>query len=141
MGPTPGVTPAAAAPAIAPTERATEKKPAAATGDKGGGSFQQQRRNYRNNRTTTTGGGGQTAGAPPKEPKFEGRCSDLAGHIYDCANTRQADVYAKTTREIAEYVGRTYTYGTDVKIAVEKLAIPTLNMPADPPTDATLSQK
>jgi hypothetical protein len=64
----------------------------------------------------------------------------LTGHIYDCSNTRQADVYAKTTRELAEYVGHTYHYGTDVKIAIETLALPTLNMPNNPPTGATQSQ-
>jgi hypothetical protein len=87
--------------------------------------------------------GQQTAGTSPKEPRFEGRCSDLSGHIYDCSNTRQADVYAKTTREVAEYVGRTYNYGTNAKIAVvETLALPTfLTMPSDPPTGATESQK
>jgi Reverse transcriptase (RNA-dependent DNA polymerase)/Zinc knuckle len=64
--------------------------------------------------------------------KFEGRCDDLKGHIYDYANPRQAaDQYTKTTREICEYVGRTYKYGADTKSALENLAVPTLAPPAD----------
>jgi hypothetical protein len=135
MGPPNDTTPATA-PATAPTEKAGEKKANTAQTDKN--SFQQRRLAYKSK--TSANSGQQTAGTSPKEPRFEGRCSDLAGFIYDCSNTRQADVYAKTTREVAEYVGRTYNYGTDVKIAVETLALPTLNMPNDPPTGATASQ-
>jgi hypothetical protein len=43
-----------------------------------------------------------------QQPKFEGKCTDLKGHIYDYSNARQADLYAKTTKEIAEYVGKEY---------------------------------
>jgi hypothetical protein len=42
-----------------------------------------------------------------KQPKFEGKCEDLKGHIYDCSNARQSDMFVKTTKEIAEYVGWT----------------------------------
>jgi len=34
-----------------------------------------------------------------KRPKFEG--DDLKGHIYDCSDARQADMFIKTTKEIA----------------------------------------
>jgi hypothetical protein len=44
----------------------------------------------------------------PRQPKFEGKCDDLKGHIYDCSNPRQVDLFAKTTKELAEHVGRTY---------------------------------
>lgn len=46
----------------------------------------------------------------------------------------------KTTREIAEYVGRTFKYGSDARLAVENLAIPVLPEPADPPAGATRTQ-
>ena len=52
----------------------------------------------------------QTKGFAPRAPKFEGKCADLKGHIYDCSDVSQSDQYTKTTKEIAEYVGRTYTY-------------------------------
>jgi hypothetical protein len=40
-----------------------------------------------------------------KQPKFEGKCVDLKGHIYDCSDTSQSHIFMKTTKEIAEYVG------------------------------------
>ena len=36
-----------------------------------------------------------------RQPKFEGKCEELKGHIYDCSDSRQADIYIKTTRELA----------------------------------------
>eukprot|EP00978_Attheya_sp_CCMP212_P029308 scaffold103639_cov67-Attheya_sp.AAC.7 len=62
-----------------------------------------------------------------RQPKFEGKCEYLSGHIYDCSDSRQSDVYVKTTNEIAEYVGTNFTYGNDTKIAVKQLtSIPVL---------------
>lgn len=66
----------------------------------------------------------------PRAPKFEGRCVDLKGHIYDCSDVRQSDQYTKTTKEIAEYVGRTYKYGGDTRLAIENdLTLPTFTPP------------
>ena len=48
------------------------------------------------------------------QPKFEGKCDEIKGHIYDCSNSHQSDLFTKTTKEIKEYVGRTYKYGGDV---------------------------
>ena len=73
----------------------------------------------------------------PRAPKFEGRCEDLKGHIYDCSDSKQADMCTKTTREIAEYIGRTYKYGSDVRLAIENLEIPTIEEPEDPEAGAT----
>ena len=48
--------------------------------------------------------------------KFEGKCDDLSGYIYDCADPKQAaDMYMSTTKEISEYVGHTYKYGGEMK--------------------------
>ena len=76
-------------------------------------------------------------GFAPRTPKFEGKCPDLKGHIYDASDSRQSDQYMKTTREIAEYVGRTYKYGGDVRLAVETLTIPTFPVPTDPAAGAS----
>ena len=73
----------------------------------------------------------------PRAPKFEGKCADLKGHIYDCSDVRQSDQYTKTTKEIAEYVGRTYKYGGDTRLTVETLKKPVIVAPTDPPDDAT----
>jgi hypothetical protein len=44
-------------------------------------------------------------------------------------------------KEIALYVGRTYTYGGDIKIAIESLAMPTLKVPTDPAVGATKTKE
>jgi hypothetical protein len=76
------------------------------------------------------------------QSKFEGRCDDLNGHIYDCKGGIQADQYAKTTKEIGHYVGRTYKTGADVKAAIEQIdtRLPTIIQPADPLATATPMQ-
>jgi hypothetical protein len=83
------------------------------------------------------------AGSPPittgssgtsKQTKFDGKCEELKGHIFDCTDVRQSDQYSRTVKEIAEYVGRTYKYGADARMAVEQLARPTIEVPNDPLT-------
>jgi hypothetical protein len=76
----------------------------------------------------------------PKQAKFDGKCEELKGHIFDCTDVRQSDQYSRTVKEIAEFVGRTYKYGADARMAVEQLARPTLEAPSDPPDDATKTQ-
>ena len=76
------------------------------------------------------------AAAIPRPAKFEGKCDDLKGYIYDCTDAKQADAYTKTTKEIAEYVGRTYKYGSDARRSIEKLTTVTIERPADPPDNA-----
>jgi hypothetical protein len=75
-----------------------------------------------------------------QQPKFEGKCAALKDFIYDCSDSKQADVFAKTTKEISEYVGRTYRYGNDIRRAIESLARPTLTQPVDLPDDATKTE-
>ena len=76
----------------------------------------------------TSGSGGnkktfrfKTVSGVHKQAKFEGKCDDLKGHIYDYSHAKQADQFAKTTKEVSEYVGRTYKYGGDIRLAVKIL--------------------
>jgi hypothetical protein len=71
------------------------------------------------------------------QSKFEGKTDGLKGFIYDWSDSRQAEVFAETTREIAEYVGRTYIYGHDTLLAIKNLAMPVHDVPNDPPTNAS----
>uniref|UniRef100_A0A7S2UAI5 Uncharacterized protein n=1 Tax=Attheya septentrionalis TaxID=420275 RepID=A0A7S2UAI5_9STRA len=72
-----------------------------------------------------------------EQPKFEGECKELQGHIYDCSDAkRQSDMFHKTTEEIADYVGRTYWCGHDVRLAVKNLQMPNLEKPENPPSSA-----
>jgi hypothetical protein len=72
---------------------------------------------------------------------FEGKCKGLKGHTHDVSDPRQAaDVYIKTMKEIAEYVGRTYKYGADMRTAIEGLTLLTFDEPTDPVAGATRTQ-
>ena len=71
--------------------------------------------------------------------KFEGKCEDLKGAIYDCSDARQADVFVKTTKEIATYAGRTMKFGGDMRIAIETLEPPVFAIPDDPPAGANMA--
>ena len=77
--------------------------------------------------------------AAPRDVKFTGRCDDLKGEIYDSSSYSQADGYTKTTKEIAEYVGRTYS--AEARTAVETLVLPTFVYPNDPEADASFTEK
>jgi hypothetical protein len=60
--------------------------------------------------------------------------------VYDCSDARQSEIFVKTTKEIAEYVGSNFKYGSDARLAIENLSLPTLVKPADPTTNATKTQ-
>ena len=84
---------------------------------------------------------GQVKPFIPRAAKFEGKSTDLKGHIYDCSDARQSDQFIKTTREIAEYVGRAYKYGGDARLAVETLTIPRIVTPPDPAEGASKGEE
>jgi hypothetical protein len=92
------------------------------------------------NKKPSNPGGQDSKGFMPRTAKFEGKCTDLKGHIYDCSDVRQSDQYTRTTKEIAEYVGRTFTYGGDARLSVENLALPTFPTPNDPDPAATRTE-
>jgi hypothetical protein len=82
--------------------------------------------------------GQQQQDQAPRAAKFEGRCDDLTGHVYDYASPRQAaDQFTKTTCKICKYVGRMYKYGADTKAVLETLMEPTFAEPTDPAATAT----
>ena len=61
-----------------------------------------------------------------KQPKFEGKCEELKGFIYDCSDARQADMFTKTMKEIAGYAGRNYHHSADIRRAIMDLEKPDL---------------
>jgi hypothetical protein len=76
-----------------------------------------------------------------QKTKFEGRCKELEGHIYDICGAQQANQYMKTTEEIGLYVGQHYSLGADIGTAVRTLARPVIEDLADPPPDASIAVK
>ena len=88
------------------------------------------------------GGRASRSGQPgrPYAPScqcFEGETEALKGHIYDLIGSKSADIFIRTTKQIAGFVRRTYTQGGDICLAMENLALPTLEGPTAPTsTDA-----
>jgi len=67
---------------------------------------------------------------------FEGKCEALKGHIYDVSRgvNRQSETFQKTTREIAEYIGREFDDGGEFRTGLVRLQLPDLLEPV-PPSD------
>ena len=65
--------------------------------------------------------------------KFDGRCEDLKGHVYDNNDGRvAADVYTRTTKEIADYVGQKYRQGGDIRSTIQNMRRRTFTRPPHP---------
>ena len=71
------------------------------------------------------------------QPKFEGKTPELKGHIYAVGVENQADLFTKTTKEIAEYAGRHCKQSLDIRTAIETLAEVVIPVPADRGTSNT----
>ena len=75
----------------------------------------------------------------PSRQWFEGETAALKGHIYDLIGSKSADRFITTTKQIAGYVGRTYTQGGNICLAVENLTLPVLQGPTAPTTTDALT--
>jgi hypothetical protein len=58
-----------------------------------------------------------------REQKFSGKCDSLSGFVYDCSDEKQSDRLNIVTKEIAEYVGREYPYGGDIRWTIQNLEL------------------
>jgi hypothetical protein len=76
----------------------------------------------------------------PRQTKFERKCNDLNGHIYDCYDSRQANQCIKTTKQIQDYVGRTFKGGGDERLIFDNLTLPVIPEPDNLPKEATLTK-
>jgi hypothetical protein len=87
------------------------------------GRFQRNRRGFNNNNNNNRN----------QLSRFEGREPSLKGFIDDVTGERNPDQYIKTTKEIVNYVGRTYTKFTSEFInAVNDLELDDPEEPANP---------
>ena len=75
--------------------------------------------------------------------KFQGNCDQLQGCIFDCSDSRQADLFVTTLKRLSEHVGSTYTNGGDIRSSIVNeikfdIPIPTAPVLVDPlaPTPA-----
>jgi len=59
--------------------------------------------------------------------KFEGRIEVLKASVYNFIGLWQSELYIWTTREVANYVGKTLKYYcSDAKTAIENLELPVI---------------
>ena len=88
------------------------------------------------------GGRASRSGQPgrpyaPSYQYFEGETEALKGHVYDLIGSKSANLFIMTTKQMAGFVGCTYTQGGDICLDVENLALPTLEgLTAPNSTDA-----
>jgi hypothetical protein len=64
-----------------------------------------------------------TVATMAREQKFAGNCDGLSGFIYDCSDGKQSDRFNIVTKEIAEYVGREYPFGGDIRWTIQNLSL------------------
>jgi hypothetical protein len=64
--------------------------------------------------------------------KFESKCEELKGYIYNSAMSNQVDLYTKTTKEIAEYASQTCKYSADICRAIRDLQWLMIDPPDEP---------
>jgi len=89
-----------------------------------------------------TNGNGNSSRAPfVTKAKFEGDCDDLKGHIYDCNDSKKADLFIKTNKKLSEYVRKKFKdFPGDMQALVKNLEMPTFVMPDDPAETATRTE-
>lgn len=75
--------------------------------------------------------------------RFIGREKSLYGHIYDYNGERSPDMFIRTTKEIANYIGRTSkSYSSDFALGIEELKLKELTEPTQPdPTNPIALEK
>ena len=60
---------------------------------------------------------------------------ELKGHIFDLVGARSADLFIKSKKAVANYVGRTYQHSGDIQCAIKTLTLPTIPLPTAPIAD------
>ena len=67
--------------------------------------------------------------------RFEGATEELKGEIFDLVGSRSADLFIKSQKAVANYVGRTYQHSGDIRRGIETLTLPTILIPTAPAAD------
>jgi hypothetical protein len=109
------------------------RNPGVTTGDNKSSNSNKQRYRRRGSRKPTMAPGRPVT----RQPKFKYKCEEPKGHIYDCSDARQSDIFVKTTKELAKYVGQTFKKGMDARLAIKKFSLPKLTPPKAPRTTRT----
>ena len=88
-------------------------------------------------RGTSRGGrSGQRNTAPLiSKHRFDGATDELKGQIFDLVGAHSANLFIKSKKALANYVGRTYQHSGDIRCAIETLTLPTIPTPMAPVGD------
>ena len=65
-----------------------------------------------------------------RETKFEGKCTEIKTSVYNVVSRR--DTFAKTTREIAEYVGHEFEDAGELQTGMVEMRLMPLTKPTAP---------
>ena len=61
--------------------------------------------------------------------KFKGKTDELEGHIFDVGVSNQSQLFANTTKEIAEHAGQLLKEFQDIRLMIEKVEDITFPIP------------
>jgi hypothetical protein len=90
-----------------------------------------------NDSSNTTSSGGQWRNKKNRrtgrESKFEGKCADIKSSVYDVVSGK--DTFAKTTREITEYVSREFEDAGEFRTGIVEMQLTPLVEPPPLPAD------
>eukprot|EP00957_Ditylum_brightwellii_P066061 5010908-Ditylum_brightwellii.AAC.1 len=68
---------------------------------------------------TETSSNANRAKFQQRNPRFEGQCKEINGHIFDCSDSKQVDKYPTTLKEIINYIGKKYKQGKDIATSLK----------------------
>ena len=85
-------------------------------------------------RATSQGGRGSRRNMAPTIPRhwFEGATDELKGQIFDLVGAHSADLFTKSKKALANYIGRTYQHSGNIRRTIETLTLPTIPTPTAP---------
>ena len=83
---------------------------------------------------TSRGGHGSRCNMTPTIPRhrFEGATDELKGQIFDLVRVHSANLFIKSKKALANYVGRSYQHSGDIRCTIETLTLPTIPTPTAP---------
>ena len=86
---------------------------------------------------TSRGGRGGRRNTTPtiSKHRFDGATEELKGQIFDLVGARSADLFIKSKKALANYVGQTYQHSGDIHRAIETLSLPIIPTPTAPVGD------
>ena len=122
--------------------------PPGGSGNNNGGSDQQSQQGSNSSRGGSRRGGRggrgrhsnhQRNGRSNPNGRYKGKCEEIADHVYDVGAAGESkELFTATTREIAEYVARTYENAAEFRIALITTQLPTIVPPEDLDANAGL---